>query len=99
MKIKLKPIIQKDRRKTENIEYPLFPDNFYHYGQQGYSINLTNEEVQTYVDEIYEKEKYMKTGDSVVVGTGNTIVIGIKYEDSFDIFVCKNYWDWSKIYE
>lgn len=81
--------------ETEVEERFVFPDSFYHFGSDESNLTyiLSDEETQQFIDEIKSREKQLNPGEFSMISTGDTIVIGLKYEDSFVIDVCKNYWE------
>lgn len=52
--------------------------------------HLSQEEVQKYIDEITEKLS-SDSDDYHFITTGDTFIIGIKYEDSIDVFVTQSF--------
>ena len=55
--------------------------------------NLSNEEVQQYVDKVVQKCECLKAGEFTFAATGDTMVIGLKFEDETDIIVAKDYYE------
>lgn len=86
--------------ETERIEPFIFPKTFSHFGEGKDVRHLTDEEVQSYVDNVKRKLKQeLKVGDYTFTGTGDTIVFGFKFEDEDEIIVAKNYWSDSIFHE
>lgn len=70
---------------------PTYPTTFSHNN----GVPLSDEEINKYVQEVVNalKDKEMKAGEFATVGCGDTMVIGLKFEDEEDIYVLKNYWE------
>lgn len=86
--------------ETEHIEPFTFPKTFSHFGEGKDVRHLTDEEVQSYVDNVKRKlEQELKVDEYTFTGTGDTIVFGFKLEDEDKIIVAKNYWTDSVFYE
>lgn len=86
--------------ETEHVKSFTFPKTFSHFGEGKDVRHLTDEEVQSYVDNVKRKlEQKLKVGDYTFTGTGDTIVFGFKFEDEDEIIVAKNYWSDSIFHE
>ena len=70
-----------------------FPEAFYHFGVGKDSVTLDDKEVQKYVDEVAKQLDNCNIGSHYYIGSGDTMVIGFKYEDEDHIIVAKNYWE------
>lgn len=74
-----------------------FPHSFYHFGagdDGNLPYILSDEETQRNVDivkRILQEER--QVGEYTFIGSGDTIVIGFKFEDEDTIIVAKNYWE------
>lgn len=77
----------------------IFPETFYKFGEEEYSKKLSNAEIQEYVDEVYNAEPNLKVGEWAATGTGDTMVIGLKMEDEFEVIVAQNYYSDSMYYD
>lgn len=78
----------------ERVAPPNFPITFHHTDPNGEMVkNLSNGEVQQYVDEIVKKTKCLNAGEFTYIATGDTMVIGLKHEDETDIIVAKGYYE------
>ena len=55
---------------------------------------LKNEDIQEYIDNCY---KYLmneaKPGDFYMMGSGDTMVFGFRYEDTVDLYVTRDYYE------
>ena len=55
---------------------------------------LKNEDIQEYIDNCY---KYLmneaKQGDFYMTGSGDTMVFGVRYEDTVDLYVTRDYYE------
>lgn len=73
---------------------PNFPITFHHTDPYGKGVkNLSDGEIQQYVDRVVEQTKQLKAGEFTYTGTGDTMVIGLKHEDETDIIVAKGYYE------
>lgn len=80
--------------ETERIEPFTFPDTFYHFGAGEDAVCLSDDEVQKYVNIVKRKlQQECKVGDFAMIGAGDTMVFGFKFEDEDVIYVAKNYWE------
>lgn len=78
----------------EHIEPFTFPDTFYHFGTGEGAICLSDDEVQQYVDIVKRKlQQECRVGEYTFIGNGDTMVLGLKFEDEDEIIVAKNYWE------
>lgn len=70
---------------------PTYPVTFSHND----GIPLSDAEINEYVQRVVDvlKNKEMNAGEFAIAGSGDTMVIGLKFEDEEDIYVCKNYWE------
>lgn len=73
---------------------PIYPKNFFKFGN---GAKIENKEIQEWCDKIFKTLKESKKSfDYRAIGSGDTTVIGTKYEDGeIDIVVAKNYEDFS----
>lgn len=79
-----------DERKAK----PTWPLTFHHTCKENGAVDLDDERVDSMVDEVVNRLK--KSDDDypyAMTGTGNTVVFGLKFEDSIEIYVTKNYWE------
>lgn len=78
----------------KRVAAPEFPVTFAHSDPNGERVkNLSNEEVQQYVDKVVQKCECLKAGEFTFAATGDTMVIGLKFEDETDIIVAKDYYE------
>lgn len=82
---------------TKNIEPFTFPNSFYHFGTSkngNLPYVLSDEETQNNVNIVKRRlQEENDIGDFTFIGSGDTIVIGFKFEDEDTIIVAKNYWE------
>lgn len=74
---------------------PVFPENFFHFGQSKDSLHIEDEEIQDWVNKT--RDSLLKSENDIdwaIYGTGDSIVIGFKTEDQNSIFVCRRYYEW-----
>ena len=69
----------------DTVEYPR------HFSSFAEGIKISDEECAKFVKEVCQFLKSCKEGEPVIIGTGNTIVIGVNMEDEHRIIVAKNY--------
>ena len=70
-----------------------FTEDFFHYGSGPNVYHCPDEEINKHVKQV-KKALKRKGVDFAHAGTGDTIVIGVKYDDGFnDIYVAKNYYN------
>ena len=74
----------------ERIMSPTFPQTFYYFGS-GKKISDNN--IQGMVNKVVDNIKKADVGDFYTMATGDTMVVALKYEDSIDIIVAKDYWE------
>lgn len=75
---------------AEKGETYIYPDDFYQFGD---GVKLTDDEIKGFlfdVKNVLTRDK-REWGVHQVVATGDTLVFGIKYEDEYVFYVCKNY--------
>ena len=69
----------------DTVEYPR------HFSSFAGGVKISDEECEKFVKEVCRFLKSSGEGEPVIVGTGNTLVIGINMEDEHRIIVAKNY--------
>ena len=71
-----------------NIEFPR------HFSKtSAEAINIGDDTLQGWVRECLEKIKQDETSDHWMIASGNAVVIILKFDDEYDVYVCKNYYD------
>ena len=58
-------------------------------------MNIGDSTLQEWIRECLEKIKQDDAGDHWMIASGNAIVIILKFNDEYDIYVAKNYWECS----
>lgn len=71
----------------------VYPDSFYHFGESAGAVYIPNNEVQQMVDRMVKKFPELKPGEFDMEATGDTIVLALKFEESNQVIVAKNYWE------
>lgn len=71
----------------------VWPDSFYHFGESTQAVKIPDKEVQQMIDRIVKRFPELRVGDFDIEATGDTTVLGLKYEDSNTVIVAKNYWE------
>lgn len=91
------PWCNKDIELNSNkIVFGKFPDDFIHFSSKDGGYRLSNKEIQDIIEKIKAQEKQIKSGEFYLISTGDTCVIGIKYDNEFTIIVTKDYYEFSK---
>lgn len=80
---------------------PTWETTFHHTSAETGAIDIKDNEVQKYVKKVTERlcSNEYKPGEFYITGTGNLLVLGIKWEDSVDIYITKDYWGDSIAFE
>jgi hypothetical protein len=73
-----------------NIE---FPKHFRKTGAE--AINIGDSTLQEWIRECLEKIKQDEESDYWIIASGNAVVIILKFEDEYSIYVAKDYWECS----
>jgi hypothetical protein len=80
-----------DVKLTEhNIE---FPKHFRKTNDD--AINIGDSTLQEWIRECLEKIKREEDGNFWIIASGNAVVIILKFEDEYTIYVAKDYWECS----
>lgn len=87
--------VNNQSQPKEEPEPPHFvwPSSFYHYGESAGAVKIPDNEVQQMVDRMVKKFPELKPGEFDMEATGDTMVLALKFEDSNEIVVAKNYWE------
>ena len=74
----------------ERIMPPTFPQTFYHFGS---GKKISDKNIQEMVNKVVDNIKRADVGDFYVTATGDTMVVALKYDNSIDVIVAKDYWE------
>ena len=77
------------------VQPPTWKTTFHHTSVETGAVDIKDAEIQEYVNKVIKNlcsDKW-KSGEFCVTGTGNLLVLGIKWEDNVDIYVTKDYWE------
>lgn len=74
----------------ERIMPPTFPRTFYHFSD---GKKISDKNIQEMVNKVVDNIKIANVGDFYSMATGDTMVVALKYEDSTDVIVAKDYWE------
>ena len=74
----------------ERIMPPTFPQTFYHFGS---GKKISDKNIQEMINEVVDNIKIANVGDFYSISSGDAMVVALKYEDSTDIIVAKDYWE------
>ena len=75
---------------SENIKFPI---HFYHTGED--AVDIEDEKIQQWVRDGLKAFQDGKAKDFWFSGMGNAFMIMLEMEDEYDIYVMKNYWEFS----
>ena len=81
--------------KPEIKENISFPENFYHFGVRDGAVDIDNEEITSWIEEIIVWLKCHSEEPYKYRGSGNTFLCVFNHEDEYYIMVAKNYFDTS----
>lgn len=71
----------------------VWPGGFYHVSASDSATRVTDKEIQTEVGFMLQNLKKSEIGHHTVWSTGDTLIIGIHYEDGIQIYVTQDYYD------
>lgn len=71
----------------------VWPGGFYHVSASDNAVRVTDKEIQTEVDFMLQSLKKLEIGHHTTWSTGDTLIIGIHYEDGIQIYVTQDYYD------
>lgn len=75
--------------QDEEYGYPVFPDDFYQYGEDAMSYQPSDEEIQELVEEVYDVP--LEDGQYVEQSVGDTIVLKFRDGDVETLIVAQGY--------
>lgn len=73
---------------------PTWKTTFHHTSSETGAVDVKDTKIQVHVNKVIKNlcsDKW-KPGEFCFTSTGNLLVLGIKWEDSVDIYVTKDYW-------
>lgn len=78
----------------QRVQPPTWNTTFHHTSIETGGVDIEDDEVQKYVDEVTKRlcSERWEPGEFSATGTGNLLVFGVKWEDGVDIYVTKDYW-------
>lgn len=71
----------------------VWPGGFYHCSAFDGAAYVTDKETQAEVDNMLQNLQKSAIGDHSTWASGDTLIIGIHYEDGIQIYVTKDYYD------
>ena len=76
------------------VQPPTWKATFHHVRTDMGAVDVDDDEIRECVDKAVKHlcSDEWKPGEFYATGTGNLLVVGIKWEDSVDIYVTKDYW-------
>ena len=75
---------------SHNIEFPI-----HFIAPSDNAVDIEDEKIQEYVRKCLEKVENDPECEFYITGTGNTVVIALKFEDEYDVYVTKRYYECS----
>lgn len=79
-----------------NIEYPI---HFHHFDSKKDAVEIDDKQINIWIKELLNEIKNEEDENFLFEGSGNTMVFIKKSEDSYDIFVCPNYYEANIFFE
>ena len=81
--------------ECSRVQPPTWNATFHHTSAETGAVDVKDTEIQKYVDEVVKNlcSDKRKPGEFCITGTGNLLVLGIKWEDGVDVYVTKDYWE------
>lgn len=79
----------------QRVQSPTWKATFHHTSTETGAVDIEDIKIKEYVDKAVKSlcsEKW-KPGEFYITGTGNLLVLGIKWEDGVEIYVTKDYWE------
>lgn len=79
----------------QRVQPPTWKTTFYHTSTETGAVDIEDVRIKEYVDKAVKSlcsEKW-KPGEFYITGTGNLLVLGIKWEDGVKVYVTKDYWE------
>lgn len=83
------------------LQPPTWKVTFYHTSTETGAVDIEDIKIKEYVDKAVKSpypEKW-KPGEFYIMKTGNLLILGIKWKDGIDIYVTKDYWEDSIVFE
>lgn len=76
------------------VEPPNWKTTFDHTNSNS-AVAIDDKEIQEYIDKCYAKltSDEWKPGDHYLMGSGDTMIFGVKYEDEIRVFVTRDYYE------
>ena len=71
----------------------VWPGGFYHFSASDSATCVTDKEIQAEIDDMLQNLQESAIGCHTAWATGDTLIIGIHYEDGIQIYVTKDYYD------
>lgn len=77
------------------VQPPTWKATFRHTSTETGTVDIEDDKVQKCVNEVAKRlcSDEWKPHEFALTGTGNLLVFGVKWEDSIEIYVIKDYWE------
>lgn len=72
-----------------------FPEDFYQFGTSDHAVKIDDEEINERIQKCLEalEENKKDYGVFHYIGSGDSVVIVVKHEDEYVVFICKDYYE------
>lgn len=77
---------------NKNIKAHQWPEAFYYFSKNANAVTVSDEKTQQFIYDTVKRLNEIDVGEVTCIATGDTIVIGIRWADSKNIIVAKDYW-------
>ena len=79
----------------QRVQPPTWKTTFHHTSIKTGAVDIEDVKIQEYVDDAVKHlcSDEWKPGEFYVRGTGNLLIVGIKWKDNVEIYVTKDYWE------
>lgn len=79
----------------QRVQPPTWKATFHRVSTETDAVDIEDAKIREYVDKAVKQlcSDERKPGEFYATGTGNLLIVGIKWEDGIDIYVTKDYWE------
>ena len=95
------PACDKETAVSDRVYPPTWKVTFHHVSSEIDAVDIKDDKIKKCVDEAvkYLCSDEWKLNEFYFKKVGNLLVLGVKWEDSVDIYVAKDYWEDSIAFE
>ena len=74
---------------------PTWKTTFHHVNIDKGAVDVDDDKIREYVDKAVKHlcSDEWEPGEFYITGTGNLLVVGIKWQDGVEIYITKDYWE------